>query len=146
MMSGVSAPVAIKVFGPDLDTLRDIGTQIQTLAKKISGFEDAKLDQQSSIPQLRIEADRDGTLTARCPAHEDGTASLSVRDKGGKVLLHCHAGCSWRAVADALQSSRVSCVPAGTCAAQEQVRARRAGRSPRRAMRVGEWLKSGGVN
>ncbi|TDU71066.1 CzcA family heavy metal efflux pump [Prosthecobacter fusiformis] len=58
MLSGVSAPVAIKVFGPDLETLRSLGTQVQTLAKTIPGFEDAKLDQQSLIPQLRIEADR----------------------------------------------------------------------------------------
>jgi len=59
MLSGVSAPVAIKVFGPDLDKLRQIGIEIQTIAKKIPGFEDCKLDQQSSIPQLRIEPDRD---------------------------------------------------------------------------------------
>ncbi|MEZ0300173.1 MAG: efflux RND transporter permease subunit, partial [Candidatus Methylacidiphilales bacterium] len=59
MMSGVSAPVAIKVFGPDLDKLRQIGTEIQTVAKSIPGFEDAKLDQTSSIPQLRVEVDRE---------------------------------------------------------------------------------------
>ena len=58
MLSGVSAPVAVKIFGPDLDKLRQIGTEVQAVAKTIPGFEDAKLDQQSSIPQLRIEADR----------------------------------------------------------------------------------------
>jgi CHC2 zinc finger len=31
---------------------------------------------------------------ARCPAHDDRTPSLSVRDStNGKVLLGCHAGC-----------------------------------------------------
>lgn len=59
MMSGVSAPVAIKVFGPDLERIREIGIEIQELARTIPGFENAKLDVQSSIPQLRIEADRD---------------------------------------------------------------------------------------
>ena len=58
MLSGVSAPVAVKIFGPDLDELRRIGTEVQQVAKGIPGFENAKLDQQSSIPQLRIEADR----------------------------------------------------------------------------------------
>jgi CzcA family heavy metal efflux pump len=84
MMSGVSAPVAIKVFGPDLDTLRDIGTQIQTLAKKIPGFENAKLDQQSMIPQLRIEPDRQ-----RCAAYGISPGDLNTRLStliGGKEI------------------------------------------------------------
>ena len=33
--------------------------------------------------------------SARCPAHEDKTPSLSVRETAeGLVLLHCFAGCS----------------------------------------------------
>lgn len=59
MLSGVSAPVAIKIFGPDLEKLRQLGAEIQTIAKTIPGLEDAKLDQQGSIPQLRIEPDRE---------------------------------------------------------------------------------------
>ena len=32
--------------------------------------------------------------SARCPAHDDRTPSLSLRDTGdGKVLVRCHAGC-----------------------------------------------------
>jgi hypothetical protein len=32
--------------------------------------------------------------TARCPAHDDRTPSLSIRDTDdNKVLVHCHAGC-----------------------------------------------------
>lgn len=32
---------------------------------------------------------------ARCPAHEDGTPSLSVTEvnNGNRVLIHCHGGC-----------------------------------------------------
>lgn len=84
MMSGVSAPVAIKVFGPDLDTLRNIGTQIQTIAKTIPGFEDAKLDQQSLIPQLRIEPDRE-----RCAGYGIAPGELNTRLStliGGKEI------------------------------------------------------------
>lgn len=33
--------------------------------------------------------------TARCPAHDDTTPSLSLRDAtDGRVLFHCHAGCA----------------------------------------------------
>jgi hypothetical protein len=35
----------------------------------------------------------DGKWTARCPAHEDNSPSLSIRDTGDKVLLHCFVGC-----------------------------------------------------
>ncbi len=41
--------------------------------------------------------------TARCPAHEDREPSLSVSEgSDGRVLLHCHAGCSFEDVCAAL--------------------------------------------
>jgi hypothetical protein len=34
------------------------------------------------------------SFMARCPAHEDGSPSLSVREKeGGRTLIYCFAGC-----------------------------------------------------
>jgi putative DNA primase/helicase len=43
--------------------------------------------------------------TARCPAHEDRTPSLSIRDSNdGKVLVRCHAGCEQVRVIAALRS------------------------------------------
>jgi putative DNA primase/helicase len=39
---------------------------------------------------------------ARCPAHEDRTPSLSVTEKGGRVLVKCHAGCAQTDVLAAL--------------------------------------------
>jgi putative DNA primase/helicase len=29
--------------------------------------------------------------TARCPAHDDYSPSLSISERGGKVLVRCHA-------------------------------------------------------
>jgi hypothetical protein len=44
----------------------------------------------------------DGWL-ARCPAHDDRTPSLSIRETtDGRVLLHCFAGCSFPEIARAL--------------------------------------------
>lgn len=37
---------------------------------------------------------------ARCPAHDDNVASLSIREvEDGKILLHCHAGCTPKSIA-----------------------------------------------
>ena len=43
----------------------------------------------------RVRHSGRGGYTARCPAHEDRTASLSITSgDDGRVLLHCFAGCS----------------------------------------------------
>src|SRR5262245_5641358 len=39
---------------------------------------------------------------ARCPAHDDSQPSLSLTAKDDKILLHCHAGCTPKAVVTAL--------------------------------------------
>ena len=40
---------------------------------------------------------------ACCPAHEDKTPSLAIRQSSdGKILLHCFAGCSIEEITDAL--------------------------------------------
>lgn len=52
----------------------------------------------SPIEQLlvRLEGARQTAAfqyVAKCPAHDDGSPSLSVRDLGDRVLIHCFAGC-----------------------------------------------------
>jgi len=105
MLSGVSAPVAVKVFGPDLDKLRQIGIEIQTVAKSIPGFEDCKLDQTSSIPQLRIKADRDrakaygiapGKLNDQLSALIGGKELAELRDGQRAVNLVLRLPIEWR--------------------------------------------------
>jgi archaellum biogenesis ATPase FlaH len=45
---------------------------------------------------------REGQYQARCPAHPDKVASLSIRDAGDKVLMKCHAGCDLESVVGAM--------------------------------------------
>ncbi len=59
MLSGVSAKVAVKIYGPDLEELRRLGTEIVDIARAIPGMEEARTEQQGAVPQLRIEIDRD---------------------------------------------------------------------------------------
>ena len=105
MLSGVSAPVAIKVFGPDLEQLRQLGVQIQSVAKTIPGFEDVKLDQQSVIAQLRIQADRDrcaaygitpGKLNATLSTLLSGENVASLREGQREVDLVIRLPLEWR--------------------------------------------------
>ena len=42
--------------------------------------------------------------TARCPAHDDRSPSLSIRNADGKVLVCCHAGCDQERVIAALRT------------------------------------------
>ena len=37
---------------------------------------------------------KDNSYQCKCPAHLDKRASLTISEKDGKVLLHCHAGCN----------------------------------------------------
>lgn len=47
----------------------------------------------------RVKATGTGKWLARCPAHDDRSPSLAVREADDRVLVHCFAGC---AVADIL--------------------------------------------
>jgi CzcA family heavy metal efflux pump len=105
MMSGVSAPVAVKIFGPDLDKLRQLGIEVQTIAKSIPGFQDCKLDQTSSIPQLRIEADRDrakaygiapGKLNDQLSSLIGGRSVAELRQGQRRVNLVMRLPVEWR--------------------------------------------------
>jgi Cu/Ag efflux pump CusA len=62
MLSGVSAKIAVKLFGPDLDVLREKGAQIRDIAKTIPGLTDVNLEPQVPIPQIKIEVRRDRAI------------------------------------------------------------------------------------
>jgi CzcA family heavy metal efflux pump len=58
MLSGTRANIAIKLFGPDLYRLREVGTGIRDAIADVPGVADLQLEQQMDVPQLRIIADR----------------------------------------------------------------------------------------
>lgn len=72
------------------------------------------------LQDFRIKPTGDGRWTARCPAHDDNTPSLSVsRGTGGKTLIHCHGGCSLEAVMTALGLEMTDLFEGDDRAAQE---------------------------
>lgn len=59
MLSGVQAQVAIKLYGDDLDVLRAKIKEMQKIVAGVPGVKDLVPEPQISIPQLRIEPNRD---------------------------------------------------------------------------------------
>ena len=55
----------------------------------------------AAIGEGNYSAAGDG-YSCRCPAHDDNSPSLTITPKHGKVLLHCHAGCTFDQIVSAL--------------------------------------------
>ena len=58
LLSGVSAQVALKLFGPDLDMLRQKAKEIEAVMSEIDGVADLQVEQQVQIEQLQIKVKR----------------------------------------------------------------------------------------
>ncbi len=90
MLSGVSAKVAVKIYGPDLKELRRLGEEVAGIARAIPGLEEARTEQQAPIPQLRIEVDRKRALAYGVTPGElnDDLAALM----GGEAVAEVYEG------------------------------------------------------
>ncbi len=62
MLSGIKAQIGIKVYGDDLDMLRGIAARIEAAISEVPGVKDLFVEQQVTVPQLRIEFDREKLL------------------------------------------------------------------------------------
>lgn len=90
MLSGVSAKVAIKIYGPDLDELRRLGTEVAEIARSIPGLEETRIEQQAPIPQLRIEIDRLRAMAyGITPGELNGQLASMM---GGEALAEVYEG------------------------------------------------------
>ncbi|MBD5349631.1 MAG: efflux RND transporter permease subunit [Bacteroides sp.] len=59
MLSGTEAQIAIKIFGPDLDRLHSLATQVKGSISQVDGIVDVNVEQQIGRPQLDIRPRRD---------------------------------------------------------------------------------------
>jgi copper/silver efflux system protein len=111
MLSGTRANIAVKLFGPDLYQLRQIGTQIRDVMAGVPGAADLQLEQQSDVPQLRIKADRAalarhgmsvGQLAEAIDVALNGEAVSQVLEEGRSVDLVVRYPEAYRLNADAI--------------------------------------------
>jgi CzcA family heavy metal efflux pump len=63
MLSGTRAAVAVKLFGPDLLTLRSLAQRIREVMTEIPGVVDLQIEPQTHVPQLQVRLDRDAIAT-----------------------------------------------------------------------------------
>jgi CzcA family heavy metal efflux pump len=59
VLSGVRSAIAIKIYGPDLNQLRDIGVVIEKAIREVPGMVDLQLEPQLPIRQVKIEFKRE---------------------------------------------------------------------------------------
>ncbi|MCQ2002869.1 hypothetical protein [Rhizobium sp. NRK18] len=81
------------------------------MKKRIANLSLASIDDVAErLENVRWKSD--GSLTALCPAHDDHRNSLSVGvgDKG-QPIFHCHSGCEYEEIVEALGASKPSTSP-----------------------------------
>lgn len=83
LLSGVRADVAVKVFGDDLDQLREIGERIGTVVEGVDGAQDVGVEQVTGLPVLQITPDR--AALARLGLNVDDVQSVVATAIGGTV-------------------------------------------------------------
>jgi CzcA family heavy metal efflux pump len=59
VLSGIRSGIAIKIFGPDLEQLRQLGQQVQQAVTGIPGLADLQVEPQVPIKQVQIQFDRE---------------------------------------------------------------------------------------
>lgn len=67
MLSGVRAPIAIKVFGEDLDTLRHQAEALRARLAAIPGVADLEVEKQVLAPQIQVRIDHEAASRLGVP-------------------------------------------------------------------------------
>lgn len=111
MLSGTRANIAVKVFGPDLYALRQVGARVRDAMQGVPGVADLQLEQQTDVPQLRLRADRTalardgmtvGQLADAIDVALNGEVVSQVLEDGRSVDLVVRFPEALRANADAI--------------------------------------------
>ena len=84
MLSGAQSQIAIKIFGPDLNRLFDIGRRVKEITHEVEGTVDVNIEQQTERPQLLIRPRRD-VLAARGIRMGDFAKAIETA-LGGRVV------------------------------------------------------------
>jgi len=70
MIAGIRADLGVKLFGPDLETLKAKAAEIQAVVEQIPGASDVTTEQITGLPVLRVEVDRAALARHGVPASQ----------------------------------------------------------------------------
>ena len=62
VLSGVRSAIAIKIAGPGLEELRELGEQVRDVVNEVPGVVDLQLEPQLPVPQIQLRIDREAAL------------------------------------------------------------------------------------
>ena len=83
LIAGVRSDVAIKIFGNDLDNLKELGDKVVQVVSKVPGAADTKAEQIAGLPYLRVIVNRDAIARYGINASQ---VLDTVEAIGGKVV------------------------------------------------------------
>ena len=84
--AGVTAQVAIKIYGPDLDVLRDTAEEVKQAIAGIEGVEDMYVEPQVMIDQVRVTPRREA-LAAHGFSVQDVTETIELAMGGEEIAF-----------------------------------------------------------
>ncbi len=90
LISGIKTECSIKVFGDDLEVLRDEAQAIAALLQQIKGIKDIKVEQIAGQPYLTIDIDRQ--RIARYGINVADVEEIITTAIGGKPATHVYEG------------------------------------------------------
>src|SRR5262245_55848479 len=70
MVAGIRADLGIKLFGDDLNVLKEKGAEVERVVKAIRGAADVSTEQITGLPVLRVEVDRDALARYGIPGRQ----------------------------------------------------------------------------
>ena len=130
LLSGVRAQIAIKIFGPDLNTLRGKAAEIYKALDGTSGLVDLQVEQQVLIPQIKIQLLRDeagqfgivaGELSETLEKALNGEVVAQVLDQQRTFNVYMRFDDKSRANLDLIKQTVLKIMPDGRKVTLEKV-------------------------
>ena len=130
MLSGVSAAIAIKIFGPDLAVLREKSLALKEAIAETPGLVDLRIEQQGLIPQVKIHVMRDeaakfglsaGEVTKLLEAAFNGETVAQILDETKLYDVFFQFDEGSRATLDQMKKTVLKIMPTGEKVLLDQV-------------------------